>query len=246
MRVQAESPFLSEVRSIVADFSLLRHPFYVAWSAGQLTRDDLKAYACQYLHQVLAEPTYLSAVHSNTPHFAEDGSSDLRARQAILRNLMDEELGASNHPELWKRFARSLGADERELAQTQPLPTTNNLVQTFSDICRNRPYYAGLSALHAFESQVPGIAEVKIDGLRRFYGMTNPSDYEFFTVHREADVAHSATEWEFIEKAADTESKRAEVLAATRDACGALWQFLSGVADDAGLSTCATDATNAS
>jgi pyrroloquinoline-quinone synthase len=236
MTTHALTPLLSEVRSIVADFSLLKHPFYVAWSDGRLSRDDLKAYACQYMHHVLAEPTYISAVHSNTPHFAPDGSSDLRARQAILRNLMDEELGPSNHPELWKRFAHALGASERELAQTQPLPATRNLIETFSDICRNRPYYAGLSALHAFESQVPQIAEVKIDGLRRFYGMTNPTEYEFFSVHRDADVSHSAAEWELIERAADTDQRRADVLTATHDASAALWGFLTGVCEDAGFS----------
>lgn len=231
MSILTQPSLLSGVRSIVADYRLLGHPFYVAWSEGRLSREDLKTYACQYMRHVLAEPTYLSAVHSNAPHYASDGTIDLRARQAVLRNLIDEEFGSSNHPELWKRFAAALGADEWELTQTAALPTTTALVDTFTDICRNRPYYAGLAALHAFESQVPEIADVKIDGLRRFYGMTDAADYEFFSVHREADVEHSATEWELIEEAADSEQKRVEVLAATRDACNALWRFLDGVHD---------------
>ena len=83
--------------------------------------------------------------------------------------------------------------------------------------------------MHAFESQVPAIAEVKIDGLKRFYGFSDPADYDFFSVHEKADVYHSAAEWGLIEKAADTPEKQAEVLAATREACDALWQFLDGV-----------------
>jgi pyrroloquinoline-quinone synthase len=93
----------------------------------------------------------------------------------------------------------------------------------------NQPFYAGLAALHAFESQVPEIAAVKIEGLARFYGMKNPEDYEFFTVHQEADVYHSQAEWALIERFADTPEKQAEVLAATERACNALWSFLDGI-----------------
>ncbi len=208
---------------------MLTHPFYVAWTNGELSLDQLRRYAGQYLHHVLAEPTYLSAVHSNTPHFASDGSSDLSARQAILENLVDEEMGPRNHPALWKRFAAALGLSEADLATVEPLPATRRLIATFTDLCRNRPYYAGLAALHAFESQVPEIATVKIDGLKRFYGFDDPSGFEFFTLHKDADVVHSATEWQLIERAADTPEKQAEVCVATTEACDALWAFLTDV-----------------
>ena len=83
--------------------------------------------------------------------------------------------------------------------------------------------------MHAFESQVPAIAAVKIDGLAKFYGMNDPDSYEFFTVHQEADVHHSQAEWALIERFADTPEKQAEVLAATTRACDALWGFLDGI-----------------
>ncbi|HXM07738.1 MAG TPA: CADD family putative folate metabolism protein [Candidatus Acidoferrum sp.] len=221
--------FHEEVHAIIEGRHLLSHPFYVAWSEGKLPRAQLEQYAGQYMHYVLAEPTFLSAVHSNTPHYASDGRSDLGPRQTILQNLVDEELGANNHPALWKRFAMALGLSEDDLVAASPLPATQRLVNTFTEICRNRPYYAGLGALHAFESQVPAIAEVKIDGLRRFYALTDPADYEFFSVHREADVRHSAAEWRLINRAADSQEKRAAVLATTSEACEALWGFLDGV-----------------
>jgi len=229
MHTIASPSLRASVSNVIAQRHLLGHPFYLDWSRGALTLDDLRCYAGQYMHHVLAEPTYLSAVHANTPHYAADGTSDLRPRQTILKNLVDEELGADNHPELWKRFSQALGLRERDLAAATPFPETADLVDTFRDACRNRPYYAGLAALHAFESQVPAIASVKIDGLRRFYAMTDPADYEFFTVHQEADVAHSAAEWSLIERAADTAEKQAEVVDATVRACDALWRFLDGV-----------------
>lgn len=226
----AKNLFKHQVNSIIKSRHLLQHPFYIAWTEGKLTREQLRHYAEQYFYNVLAEPTYLSAVHFNTPHFHDArNSGDISVRQEVLKNLIDEEHGEKNHPALWKTFAFALGANDQSLAAADALPETQNLVSTFRDICLNQPFYAGLAALHAFESQVPDIAAVKIDGLARFYGMTNPQDYEFFSVHQEADIYHSQAEWAIIEKFADTPEKQAEVLAATSRACDALWKFLDGI-----------------
>ena len=226
----ATNTFKQQVGFIIKSRHLLQHPFYIAWTEGKLTREQLRHYAEQYFYNVLAEPTYLSAVHFNTPHFSNvENSGDISVRQEVLKNLIDEEHGEKNHPALWKAFAFALGANDASLAETDALPETQHLVSTFRDICINEPFYAGLAALHAFESQVPDIAAVKIDGLAKFYGMKDPSDYEFFSVHQTADIFHSQAEWAIIEKFADTPEKQAEVLAATRRACDALWKFLDGI-----------------
>lgn len=219
-----------QISSIIDARSLLKHPFYVAWTQGKLSKEQLRQYAEQYFHHVLAEPTYLSAVHFNTPHeHTETNSGDISVRQEVLKNLISEEHGEKNHPALWKTFAFALGSSDKSLAGAAALPTTASLVTTFRDICLNQPFYAGLAAMHAFESQVPEIAAVKIDGLEKFYGMADPDSYEFFTVHQEADVYHSQAEWALIERFADTPEKQAEVLAATTRACDALVGFLDGV-----------------
>ena len=222
--------FKQNVDSIISSKSLLKHPFYVAWTEGRLSKEQLRQYAEQYFHNVLAEPTYLSAVHFNTPHLhTETNSGDISVRQEVLKNLISEEHGEKNHPALWKIFALALGSSEKNLANATALSSTENLVTTFRDVCLNQPFYAGLAAMHAFESQVPEIAAVKIDGLARFYGMNDPDSYEFFTVHQEADIHHSQAEWAIIERFADTPEKKDEVLAATTKACDALWGFLDGI-----------------
>lgn len=222
--------FKQKVNAVISDRHLLKHPFYVAWTDGKLSKEQLRHYAEQYFYNVLAEPTYLSAVHFNTPHFhSEENSGDISVRQEVLNNLIDEEHGDRNHPALWKAFAFALGANDKSLANAEALPSTEKLVSTFRDVCLNQPFYAGLAALHAFESQVPEVAAVKIDGLAKFYGMDNPKDYEFFSVHEKADVYHSQAEWALIERFADTPEKKEEVLAATQEICDALWGFLDGI-----------------
>ncbi|MDX2099902.1 MAG: CADD family putative folate metabolism protein [Leptolyngbyaceae cyanobacterium bins.59] len=216
-----------QLKAIVEQKHLLQHPYYVAWTEGKLTQEHLKQYAIQYFQNVLAFPTYLSAVHFNTPAF----NGSIAVRQEILENLIGEERGSKNHPALWRQFALAMGATDAELVESPMLNTTQNLVETFRTLCLTSPFYAGLAALFVYESQIPEIAGVKVDGLKQFYGLTNPSDYEFFTVHETADVGHSKSELQLIEQFADTPEKEAAVLDVARQAADALWQFLDGVYD---------------
>jgi pyrroloquinoline-quinone synthase len=209
------------LQDIVAQKHLLTHPFYVAWTEGKLTREHLKHYAEQYFHHVLAFPTYISAIHYNTPY--------LPVRQELLENLVGEEQGEKNHPALWRNFAVALGAEESELENNPQLDTTANLIGTFRDLCIRSPFYAGLAALYVYESQIPEVATVKIDGLKQFYGMDDPAEYEFFTVHQVADVYHAESVVQLIESHATTEAQQAEVAQVAQSAADALWGFLDGV-----------------
>ena len=48
--------FFRELDARVAKYDLLCHPFYKAWSEGQLTREDLREYALDYYEHVRAFP----------------------------------------------------------------------------------------------------------------------------------------------------------------------------------------------
>ena len=204
----------------VAEKHLLKHPFYQAWTRGELSREALRDYARQYYHHVAAFPTYLSAVHSHM--------EDQPARRSILSNLIDEEAGNPNHSELWLQFAESIGVAREEAHQTPLWDETRRLIDTFRTVCREGPTEAGLAALYAYESQIPAVAESKVEGLRRFYGLTDPEAYRYFTVHVEADREHAATERDLL--AAHLNDGNAPTALKSVDAVlEALWEMLSGV-----------------
>src|ERR1051326_8700155 len=144
-----------------------------------LSREALAEYATQYYHHVAAFPTYLSAVHANT--------EEMETRRQILANLIDEEAGDPNHPELWLRFAESVGVDRSDVRTAELWPETTNLIDSFRDVCRDGCTEDGLAALYAYESQIPAVAESKIEGLRKFYGIDTPNGLAYFRVHIEAD-----------------------------------------------------------
>lgn len=208
------------IAEMLEEKSMLKHPFYQAWSQGTLTRDMLREYACQYYHFVKDFPRMVSAVHANTP--------DITVRQELLMNLVDEEQGSDNHPALWMKFAAALGASPEEVHRTSPLPTTTDLVNTMTDECRNGSFQAGMATLYAYEAQIPEVSRVKIDGLKNFYGIEDPEAIQFFAVHKEADVLHSRSERDMIEKHTPSELEHKTYEAAERTAT-ALWKFLDGV-----------------
>ena len=215
---------VARLDSMVAARHLLQHPFYQEWTAGQLSRSSLRDYAAQYYRHVAAFPRYLSAIHSRC--------DDLATRQALLENLIEEERGERNHPELWMRFAEGVGATREEVRQAAPRETTRNLVDTYTRLTRDRPLEAGLAALYVYEAQMPAVAATKIDGLKQFYGITDEAALSFFSVHREADVEHARTGAALIERGASTPERCEAVVAAADEALGALWTMLDGIPRD--------------
>ncbi|HXL24486.1 MAG TPA: CADD family putative folate metabolism protein [Chthoniobacterales bacterium] len=211
---------LDKIDNDIAEKHLLKHPFYLAWTRGELSKEALTDYAKQYYHHVAAFPTYLSAVHAKC--------DDQAARKQILSNLIDEEAGSPNHPELWLQFAEGLGLSHVDAQNAEKWPTTKNLIGTFRSVCRDESTAEGLAALYAYESQIPAICESKIDGLKKHYGFTDPKQYEYFSVHIEADREHSGAEREMLRGYVD-ERNIDNVRASARRVLDALWEMLSGV-----------------
>ena len=210
---------LDQIDSDIAEKNLLKHPFYLAWARGELSKEALTDYAKQYYHHVAAFPTYLSAVHAKC--------DEQPTRKQILQNLIDEEAGSPNHPELWKQFANALGVPAADVEKTEKQFETNNLIETFRSVCSEKTA-EGLAALYAYESQIPAICESKIDGLKKFYGFNDPKGYEYFSVHIEADKEHSATEREMLSEYIDNHNADT-VRASVNRVLDALWDMLSGV-----------------
>ena len=211
---------LDKIDNDIAEKHLLKHPFYLAWTRGELSKEALAEYARQYYHHVAAFPTYLSAVHAHC--------DDQATRKQLLSNLIDEEAGSPNHPELWLNFTEGLGVSKVDVRNTEKQPETKNLIDTFRFVCRDGSTAEGLAGLYAYESQIPAICESKIDGLKKYYGFTDREHYEYFSVHIEADRAHSAAERKMLASCID-DRNIGNVRAAVQRVLDALWEMLSGV-----------------
>jgi pyrroloquinoline-quinone synthase len=211
----------------VAERAMLSHPFYQAWTEGRLPLDTLRAYARQYFHHVEAFPQAVSAVHSACP--------DREGRRMLAENLAEEEgieAGKQDHASLWMMFACGLGENETAVREQGLNDETRALIDTFRRLSR-KSYPSGLGALYAYESQFPGVAAAKIEGLVERYDIKDEPTLRFFKVHESADVEHSQVCRELLDRL--PEDERIEALEAGEELAGALWNFLSGVEARAAL-----------
>jgi pyrroloquinoline-quinone synthase len=212
--------YIDNIDNDIASKHLLKHPFYLAWTRGELSKEALADYARQYYHHVAAFPTYLSAVHTNC--------DDQLTRKQLLKNLVDEEAGSPNHPELWLQLAEGLGLSASDVRNTAKEPETTKLIETFRSACGDGSTAQGLAALYAYESQIPEICESKIDGLKKHYGFTDPKHYEYFSVHIEADREHSSAERKMLRDQIGKQNLKSVKISVNR-VLDALWGMLSGV-----------------
>ncbi|HBB86705.1 MAG TPA: TenA family transcriptional regulator [Blastocatellia bacterium] len=219
----ASSAFETDLLAAVMQHSMLKHPFYVAWSEGKLSKAVLQQYAKQYYAHVRAFPTYVSAVHSHC--------EDLETRQLLLENLVEEEQGAENHPELWLRFAESLGVAREEVKNAELLPKTKESVARLKQLTQSADYREGLAALYAYESQIPEVAQTKRAGLKEFYEIDDERGVSFFRVHESIDLLHKEVEQRILAKECATQADKDRVTAAASAGAQALWSFLDGVTE---------------
>ena len=213
--------FLTRLDAAIAQYKVLDHPFYQAWNAGTLTNAQLQEYAKQYYHFERNFPRYVSNVHANT--------DDIAIRQQLLLNIVEEEQGEMNHPELWLRFAEALGCNRDDVRNTTPYKETAAMTTTFTDMTRNHSTLEGVAALYGYESQIPEVSRTKIEGLTKFYGVTTTNGLAFFRVHEEADEIHRQAERDMLASLITSSADEEAAISAASTAAKAYYDMLSGV-----------------
>jgi len=219
--------FFEQLEASIAGYDLLCHPFYRAWAAGDLTRDDLREYARHYYHHVEAFPCYLAEFALRL----DEGE----LRRAVLANMCDEKgtAGGSGkesvpHSELWLDFAEGMGA-RRDMHWHMPVAEIRELIRYFHGVASEGTPEEVLAAFYVYESQVPRIAKEKERGLREMYGADDKT-CGYFALHATADIYHSNVWRKQLENriAAHPETAQA-ALDAAENAAKMLWRALDGI-----------------
>ncbi len=227
MNTAKTAEFFEQLEARIGKYDLLCHPFYKAWSAGTLTRNDLREYAQDYFHHVEAFPSYLAALGMRL----EEGE----LRRAVLANMCDEKgveerqgKSAVPHSDLWLDFAEGMGSS-RNLEWHSPVPEIRQLIAYFQRVASEGSPEEALAAFYTYESQVPRIAQEKERGLREMY-RADDKTCGYFSLHATADVHHSRVWRAQLEKRIAAHPEAADAaLSAAENAARALWRALDGI-----------------
>ena len=134
---------------VFEQYNLLQHPFYLAWSEGRLTREQMAVYATEY-------GSFIQLISKGWQVAGE-------------QTIANEE----EHYVLWKNFAESLDATNMGATISQ----VNELVSSVKNCFGS--YAGALGALYAFETQQPATASSKLEGLKKHYSNWRADDTYF-------------------------------------------------------------------
>ncbi len=199
--------FWDRLADVRAENDVLKHPFYVRWSAGELSGVELARYASEYRHAVVALAD------------AADGAA--RAATPALRPELERHATEEReHVDLWDEFARAVGADP----DAAPLSETVQCAEAWAGDA-DRPLLETLVALHAIEAAQPEVSRTKLVGLRDHYGVHETS---YFELHIERDVEHAREGRAMIEAELDGADQE-RLLDVADGVLRANWSLLDGV-----------------
>ena len=181
---------IQRIDEIIEERSLLKHPFYEMWSDGKLTQESLAGYSKEYFQLVKAVPEFMTPIIEKAPN-------------SVITELTENQQEESDHIKPWISFAGELGVSNDELISYSGLDKTKKAVSDLSELMTT--FDGGACAMYAFEKEIPKISQTKLDGLSEFYQITNDNATEYFKLHTEADIRHTASWRNILEKSnADT------------------------------------------
>jgi pyrroloquinoline-quinone synthase len=166
--------------------NILEHPFYTRWERGELTREELSAYAGEYRHAVVALAE--AAEQAGSEHAAEE----------------------REHVALWDEFAAALDAD----LERAPRPETERCAAAWTSADDPLEALAVLYAIEAGQPEVSrtkleGLVEY-------YGFAETGAGTSYFRLHAELDHEHAAESRELLERYATPEDEDRLVAAAER------------------------------
>jgi pyrroloquinoline-quinone synthase len=217
-------PALEEAKSDLTA-KIAQHPFLKRCRNGEVSLDTLKRFLVQQGHYSRHFTRYLCALMSN-----------LRSNEHVL-SLADnlfEELGLTEdsptpHSEIYKAMLERF---ELDLGKSTVLASTQVLIQTMFDHCRDPNPARGLGALclgaealvpHVYADILAGFKAVGVDA----------TDTAFFQIHVECDDGHAETMRDIMVLTAQDDPSQLDIMISSgRHLVEARSRFFSGLLAD--------------
>ncbi|WP_395448645.1 TenA family transcriptional regulator [Aminobacter sp. UC22_36] len=185
--------FRTALEDAIKGKSANKSPFSLAWASGKLSRDHLSRWAENHYHYVGPFADYLGYIYARMPE------QYVEAKDFLLANMYEEEIGGDRHTDLLIRFGEACGTSrERMTDQENMSPTTRGLQSwCYAVAMREDPIVAVAGLVVGLESQVPSIYRKQTPTLRDSYGFTD-EEVEFFDLHIVSDEIHGERGYQIV------------------------------------------------
>src|SRR3954463_6211593 len=191
--------FRTALENAIKGRAATKAPFSVAWASGKLSREHLARWAENHYHYVGPFADYLGYVYARMPaHYQE-------AKDFLLSNMYEEEIGGDRHTDLLIRFAEACGTTGERVKDPDNMSATTRGLQSwcYAVAMREDPVVAVAGLVVGLESQVPSIYRKQTPTLREKYQFTD-EEVEFFDLHIVSDEIHGERGYQIVLEHATT------------------------------------------
>ena len=198
-KLMNQDEFRTALENAIKGKSANKAPFSVAWASGKLSRKHLCRWAENHFHYVGPFADYLAAIYSRMPaHYVE-------AKDFLLSNMYEEEIGGDRHTDLLIRFAEVCGTTRARVIDPDNMSATTRGLQSwcYAVAMREDPIVAVAGLVVGLESQVPSIYRRQVPTLREKYKFKD-EEIEFFDLHIVSDEIHGERGYQIVLEHADT------------------------------------------
>ena len=199
--------FRTALENAIKGKSANKSPFSVGWASGKLSRDHLSRWAENHYHYVGPFADYLGYIYARMP----EGFTE--AKDFLLANMYEEEIGGDRHTDLLIRFGEACGTTAERMRDADNMSPTTRALQSwcYSVAMREDPIVAVAGLVVGLESQVPSIYRKQTPTLRDKYGFTD-EEVEFFDLHIVSDEIHGERGYQIVLEHARTVEMQARCL----------------------------------
>src|SRR2546423_14703265 len=117
--LMSRDDFRTALEKAIQGKSANKAPFSIAWASGKLTRAHLARWAENHYHYVGPFADYLAYIYARMPDRLTE------AKDFLLANMYEEEIGGDRHTDLLIRFAEACGTPRERVENPGNMsPTT--------------------------------------------------------------------------------------------------------------------------
>src|SRR3979490_8228 len=191
--------FRTALENAIKGKSANKAPFSIAGASAKLSRDHLARWAENHYPYVGPFPDYLAYVYARMPERYTE------AKDFLLANMYEEEIGGDRHTDLLIRFAEACGTTRGRVIDSDNMPAAARGLQSwcYAVAMREDPIVAVAGLVVGLESQVPSIYRRQAPTLREKYKFTDEEN-EFFDLHIVSDEIHGERGYQIVLENANT------------------------------------------
>src|SRR5437868_14965587 len=160
--------FRTALENAIKGRSANKAPFSVAWASGKLTRAHLARWAENHYHYVGPFAEYLAYIYAKMPARNQD------AKDFLLHNMYEEEIGGDRHTDLLIRFAEACGTTRERVTNPDNMSAITRGLQSwcYATAMREDPIVAVAGLVVGLQSPAPSIHRTQTPTVRRPYKFT--------------------------------------------------------------------------